>query len=591
MERLRSAAPPSAARTDPRTWYAGLRRRWRATRQGRALAATASFDGSRHVVVVGGADGVLLANDVANRLPGARVHAFLPPKAQTSALADRIVTVTCASMADRIDALVDLPDVDLVIEALPARGDQRVRALARLFPLLRPGARYAIVRPEPPVESSTRESLGDVLREVTGLVDRGENRPRGRAAHGWLGLAAAIASVSETDEVTVLVKRGEHRLKLPDAQATEVLDRHRGSGWGRVHATTPEQSYTPRGRLEQYGDGPAAYRAVPRITVPARDLREYTEVLMTSNQRVYDDRFFMPDTFRHLTKQMGHRALSSIDAHSAGLMGVAEQEPRRLSGRYFFLDTEYPGHFGHVTSEVLGRVSGWRRARELAPDLRPVLSLATDQDAMPGFQRTLFEALGIPVDDVAYVRHGEVVRVESLWAQASDFSNPVFASPDLLRVWDEIGSGLAIPDYDGPRRLFVTRGTTGVRNCRSMPEVEQFFADEGFAVVRPERFPLAEQISMFRGAEVLAGFAGSALFTTMFAGPQRRILIASGGYTARNEYLISALRGGELHVFWGPPDVAQPSRGWAWNAFQADFDFDVAANADLLRRVIETGHG
>ena len=39
---------------------------------------------------------------------------------------------------------------------------------------------------------------------------------------------------------------------------------------------------------------------------------------MTSNQRVYDDRFFMPDTFRHLTKQMGHRALSSIDAHSPG---------------------------------------------------------------------------------------------------------------------------------------------------------------------------------------------------------------------------------------------------------------------------------
>jgi len=124
-----------------------------------------------------------------------------------------------------------------------------------------------------------------------------------------------------------------------------------------------------------------------------------------------------------------------------------------------------------------------------------------------------------------------------------------------------------------------------------MPEVEQFFAEEGFAVVRPEQYSLAEQISMFRGAEVLAGFAGSALFTTMFAGPQRRIVIASRGYTARNEYLISAVRGGELHMFWGPPETEQPDRGWVWEAFQSDFDFDVDANADRLRRVIETGHG
>ena len=69
---------------------------------------------------------------------------------------------------------------------------------------------------------------------------------------------------------------------------------------------------------------------------------------------------------------------------------------------------------------------------------------------MPGFQRTLFEALGIPVEYVAYVRHGEVVRVESLWAQASDFSNPVFASPDLLRVWTRSGPASRSRTTTGP---------------------------------------------------------------------------------------------------------------------------------------------
>ncbi len=572
--------------------YAALRERAHVRQQLRSWSMAADrLPTVRHAVVVGAADAVPLVRQVRRRFAEADVCALLPPSVSATDVGPGVTLVPCRTMPERVDALLDLPDVDLLVEALPAKGEQRVRALMRLLPLVAPGGTYVVVKRGHGSHPGADGGLDAALGEISGLIDRAENTPVGQSPRGWLGLAAAVASVAQTEDVALLVKRGRHRLKLRDGSATEVLDRHRGTAWGRVHATTPEETFEPRLHIHQYNDGPRGYQDVPTLTVPARELREYRAVSMTARQRVYDDRFFLPDTFRHRTRLLGHRALSSVDAHTAQLVQVPDQEPRRLEGRYFYLDTEFPGHFGHVTTEVLGRVPGWRLARELAPDLRPIISLGPKKEEMPSFQRTLFEALDIPVDDVAYVRHGEVVEIESLWAQASAFCNPHFASPSLEPLWDEVASALAIPGHDGPRRLFVTRGVQGRRNCRSLPEVEQFFTDEGFVVVRPEQYPLAEQISMFRGAEVLAGFAGSAVFTTMFAGPQRRILIASGGYTARNEYLISAVRGGELHVFWGPPDTPQPDKGWVWEAFQSDFDFDVDANADRLRRVIGTDPG
>ena len=72
----------------------------------------------------------------------------------------------------------------------------------------------------------------------------------------------------------------------------------------------------------------------------------------------------------------------------------------------------------------------------------------------------------------------------------------------------------------------------------------------------------------------------------MFCDEPRVVLISSSSYTANNEFLIGALTGGSLDIFWGPADVQQPARGWSWSAFQSDFSFDIDANADALREVV-----
>jgi capsular polysaccharide biosynthesis protein len=132
----------------------------------------------------------------------------------------------------------------------------------------------------------------------------------------------------------------------------------------------------------------------------------------------------------------------------------------------------------------------------------------------------------------------------------------------------------------------VTRPASGYRVCHDLVAVEAFFAAEGFTIIRPETMPLAEQVALFRGADIIAGFAGSGMFNAMFVDAPRLLLISGSSYTANNEYLIGAVVGGSLDVFWGDSDITQPEDGWTWDAFFSPFSFDVAQHAAELRHVI-----
>jgi hypothetical protein len=73
---------------------------------------------------------------------------------------------------------------------------------------------------------------------------------------------------------------------------------------------------------------------------------------------------------------------------------------------------------------------------------------------------------------------------------------------------------------------------------------------------------------MFQNAEVVAGYAGSALFTLTFcAQPKRVLMISPESYTANNEYLIAAVLGHEFDVFWSVPDS-----GSLLSSYTFDFD-------------------
>lgn len=74
-----------------------------------------------------------------------------------------------------------------------------------------------------------------------------------------------------------------------------------------------------------------------------------------------------------------------------------------------------------------------------------------------------------------------------------------------------------------PKKFYIVREgyTRGVRNER---EVRRFFEDQGWALIAPETLSINEQITLFAGAEAIAGIHGSALTNLVWCSPGCRVL-------------------------------------------------------------------
>ncbi len=543
------------------------------------------------VVLLVDDDAVPAAAALARLLPHATVMLMPAADVDRSLLGAGIQVTVAADLEERTAALYAGHGPDLLLERITTTEAEKVQTLRRLLPVLSPKGRYLVERLPGDARvgdeaGGTGKSVWELLGRVEQAIATGDRRPPGAALFD--PVVDAVNTVTIGRDRAVVSKRGAHRLMLRDATANALLART-GTSWGSVIEVLPGEEFRPSVVARNHGE-PHAQPQPPVISVPERYLREYRGALVTSHQVAYTDRMFLPDTFRHpTTSSLFHHRLVGVDGFSARFRR-RPTPAADLLGRYFYFDTEYPGHFGHVITEVMGRAAGWRRAAEHFPDIRPLVSLGRGQSGVPGFQAEMFRALGIDPDTIAYVPAQASYRVESLVAESPGFVMPFYAAPELAAVWRELGDRLVaqqVRPAPPAERLFISRRAGRRRHCHQTEEVEAFFADEGFAIVYPEDLPFPEQVALLRSAEIVAGFAGSGLFTTMFSEVRRRVVIASSSYTANNEYLIAALQGGTLDTFWGVGDTPRPEVGFDQQAFQSHYSFDVAGHADALRRTIE----
>ena len=213
-------------------------------------------------------------------------------------------------------------------------------------------------------------------------------------------------------------------------------------------------------------------------------------------------------------------------------------------------------------SELVSRLWGWERVKLVDPTARVLVPMSRADRRLSGWQYDLLEAAGVLREDLVLTRGP--VRVGTLFTASAMFSMPAYAHPRIEEIWTGIGDRLdaRAPDRPYPTRLFCSR-RTGKRRCRNGDEVEDLFVRHGFEVVFPEDYPIAEQVRMFRRAEVTAGYAGSAMFSAAFTGaPRHLITIRPDSYTAINEYLMCAVLGHRLDEVVCRSELPQPEHGW-----------------------------
>ncbi len=445
-----------------------------------------------------------------------------------------------------------------IVDEVAADPVKQFERWARFGPAVGKGGWYAIRATSTP--ETWQERVEDLGQEVDDNL-RAE-------------LVAAAAALRPAAGHLLLPQLHRHLLRVGERSIGAILPTRNPELVVTELAGRPAIEIPGRARVVAHGseDVPIPQAPIEAQRLVCRWYRGELEVRTHLVTMVGDT--LLPPSFRHSwANQLRNDELLPVGRSFAELKPRDVPPAVRLEGDYFDLNGAWPGHFGHVMTESLGKLWAWDEARAKVPGLKGLYRLPPGAEG-PTFEAELFGAFGIPAEQIHWATTN--VLVDSYVSPTVPWHNgrPFHFHPAIEDVWERLRTKFVTHDATSPSKIFVSRGH-GERACRNQAEVEAWFAARGFAVVFPERLPLPEQATLFANAKVVAGFAGSALFNLLYADHvDKLIVLTHEGYTARNEWLFGMAVADELHYFWSEPDVRR-APGVKWRlAFHSTWAFD-----------------
>jgi len=489
---------------------------------------------------------------------------------QSADSVDLVALVRQCHPGAQVTAITDVTDPSTLHAVLSARGpwDAIIDAsmscrnsaglFADLFFHLRRGGRLGLAH-----SASTDSPSGQLLSHLARLNLKNDTEAVRAAIDDDMALSRAISRLVITDSYVVAESRAEGLAKLRESEMTMVIEQSDDRVGSEVGAVEPE-TFEPRSVIRDHRST-TQVRAQSPILVPRMTLRDYHDVLCVRGQLTVKDNLVLPATYRHhLRPRLLNRMTTELGPRFVQLRPY-KLPTIELAGTYFHFDSEWPGHFGHVLSEQISRLWAWESAREMYPDLRILLSNRHGHRTAQPFEYEILEAFEVAREDVVVIDGS--ARVERLVAATPMLSMPEYVSPRIAATWNRIAVAVSqrADDRPLPRRFFCGRRKE-TRLCNNSVDVEQVFSDAGFEIVFPETLPFSSQVALFQRADVVAGYAGSALFTlSLCPEPKRVLMLSSEAYTAKNEYLIAAVAGHEMDVFWSESDEARPNSNYTFD--------------------------
>jgi hypothetical protein len=190
---------------------------------------------------------------------------------------------------------------------------------------------------------------------------------------------------------------------------------------------------------------------------------------------------------------------------------------QEIEGQGVYLG-HYTGHYGHFLIDTLARF--WVLQTGFAYDklvFQPFVLRMPDFQAFSPL-RVCCECFGVKLDDLFTVR--ACLRFKRLAVPTMLFEVGQEAKPEQALVYRQIADYCAsraeVPEM--PTRLYLSRSRLkkGHKPAANEAQVEQVFESFGFTVVYPEQLDFAAQVALYRRAEVMAGFGGSAMHNSLF---------------------------------------------------------------------------
>jgi hypothetical protein len=254
--------------------------------------------------------------------------------------------------------------------------------------------------------------------------------------------------------------------------------------------------------------------------------------------------------------------------------------------RYVFLGS-LTGHYGHFITGSLARI--WAVEKFDRRTTKFVLlnhgALATPL-AIPWI-RDLLAAFDLGEGDL--VNFPGPTRFREIAVPAPAFEEGNFAHKVFGRVCGQAGEKLAGSPAPGGRPVFLTKMhlSGGVSRFRNEDALCHHLAAAGFEIVAPERLTVAEQVRLFVDRPIVAGIAGSALHTAIFAPGRLKFELHPEPERLTNQLLLDGAQGGRTIALFPPGRIRHES---ASPGFSTDYSLPDPARiaADLIEA---TGRG
>lgn len=468
---------------------------------------------------------------------------------------------------------------DLVLDTTGGRVP--AAAFTDTFLHLRPGGRFVVLRHARKTKSAASAGR-DVRAALSELIARKLTPPpaSNKPARDAAAFARAVGDIEVGRRHVVVTNTARAMPKVLDRDVSAYLSMRPSAG--ALLLDRPAVSFDSRCELRE-SPSLRAGRLPTTFAAPALSLRRYADVTCLPGQVVLQGNVVLPETYRRSGReQTGNRFTVELGSRFARPLQSPKSDS--MPGAYFHLDSEYRGHFGHALTEQLSRLWAWSAAKQAEPKLKALLLSTGKRRELFAFERALYAAAGIAPEDLVLADRG--VRVSTLYGATPMFSQPDYVHADIADLWREVGERLAedAPDRPYPTRFFCGRRGRK-RACKNSEEVEKLFAANGFEIVYPEDYPLAEQVRMFREAEAIGGYAGSALFTMAFSGaPKRVVVVSSEAYIAKNEYFMASVLGHHMDIVWAKPDIPMPTDVFRREAFHSPYAVEMDGPAGTFLR-------
>jgi capsular polysaccharide biosynthesis protein len=214
-----------------------------------------------------------------------------------------------------------------------------------------------------------------------------------------------------------------------------------------------------------------------------------------------------------------------------------------LAGTSMYLGHWMGRHYGHFLLETLSAAWAVRQIADVDHFVfHPFLpEFGTD---IPPYATPFLEPQGVDMDKLVILDGSKRLERVAIPERLTKINYQIHRR--MRDVYAAIREHAGV-DPDSPRRVFLSRARLPANRQRiSEPAVEDLFRARGFAIVHPQELPIDEQVRIWAGCDVLAGFSGSGMHNAVFCRPETRVidlLDRSGSGGLRTQQLCNLLAG------------------------------------------------